>query len=138
MSALGSSPTAHAKCTVPFGPTASEGPLAGRASLPATCRVSEKLCPASAERLTLSLPSYSVQATNSSPPGPRAISRLPLCQRSRVSRPLPQPAVVFDRFKGSLKVLPSSSDRAKKTSPPCDPPENTISCHDTNSSPSSP
>jgi hypothetical protein len=33
---------------------------------------------------------------------------------------------------GVLKLAPPSSDRAKKMSPPCDPPEKTISCQSTN------
>ena len=43
-------------------------------------------------------------------------------------RPLPSPAMVFERLIGLLKVFPPSVDRAKKISPPCEPPEKTISC----------
>ena len=49
-------------------------------------------------------------------------------------RPLPSPPIECDRFSGSENVAPPSVERAKKISPPCEPPENTISCHTTNTS----
>jgi hypothetical protein len=44
----------------------------------------------------------------------------------------------FERFIGSLKVRPPSVERAKKTSPPCEPPEKTISCQRIDTSLASP
>ena len=54
-----------------------------------------------------------------------------MSQRSTDDRPLPSPAVVPERFTGVSKLRPPSVERAKKISPPWDPPENTISCHST-------
>ncbi|HEV7929535.1 MAG TPA: hypothetical protein VGP12_05310 [Nitrosospira sp.] len=52
----------------------------------------------------------------------------PLCQMSRLMRPLPSPPGEFDRLIGSEKVLPPSRELAKKISPPWEAPEKMISC----------
>jgi hypothetical protein len=43
---------------------------------------------------------------------------VPLCQYCRVRRPLPCPALLFERLSGSPKVFPPSVDRTKTISPP--------------------
>src|SRR5262245_1247274 len=92
----------------------------------------EKRLPPSSERLNQRAPSYSVHAAYTAPSAPAATSRLPLCQMLRRIRPLPSPARELDRLSGAEKVLPPSSDRANRMSPPCEPPEKMISCQRTN------
>ena len=114
---------------MPPAPTATDGPRAGRESWLGLMRTgSAKVAPLSAERLNHRRPSYSVQAAYRMPLGLMARSRLPLSQWRWVSRPLPSPAMLFERLIGTPKVLPPSVERAKKISPPCVPPEKTISC----------
>src|SRR5688500_8451346 len=125
------SPSVQARCTVRSA-TASDGPRAGRRSSPPIFCLSEKVLPPSCERRNQSAPSYSVHAAYTVPSPPTARSRLPLCHRSRVMRPLPSPATEADRLSGAEKVLPPSSERANRMSPPCEPPEKMISCHRTN------
>ena len=91
---------------------------------------SEKLRPPSAERRTQRRPSYSVQAVYTVPSAPTTRSRLPLCQISRVMRPLPSPATEVDRLSGSRRFCRRPRAR-EQMSPPCEPPEKMISCQST-------
>jgi hypothetical protein len=87
------------------------------------------------ELLNHNAPWYSDHAAYSVPSAAIARSRLPLCQISLLIRPLPSPPDELDRLSGLSKVAPPSRDRAKKMSPPCEPPENTISCQTMKTSP---
>src|SRR3569623_278189 len=102
----------------------------GHGLLPAIRCGAEKLSPPSDERENHSGPPYSVHAAYKVPSRPTARSKLPLCQTSLVSLPLPSPPFEFDRFKGGEKLTPPSIERANRISPPCDPPGvKMISCH---------
>src|SRR5688500_14162624 len=111
---------------------ASEGPRAGLLFIELTRTRLRKVLPSSSERVNHSAPSYSVHAAYTLPSPVAAMSRLPLCHRSRVMRPLPSPATERDRLRGSEKLRPPSCERADRMSPPCEPPEKMISCHSTN------
>lgn len=89
---------------------------AGTSSPPATRIKSLNCSPPSVERANDSVPSYSVQAACSTPPGPRSRSRLPLCQISLVSRPFPSPARPGWLHPGRILRLDSTASPSTRTS----------------------